>query len=139
MFRRFLLSIAAAASLACGDSGTSPSETVAGTYALVTINGKPLPYTFADTVGTVISTVTYLQPFSIGIKSDNTARFISTVRFTSAGTTQTISDTTSATYTLFNNLLSFRTSDGGTLSGGWNGSDQITISEPPDLLVFRKQ
>ena len=37
------------------------------------------------------------------------------------------------------NLVTINTDLDGAFTATWNGSDQLTINSPPDVLVFRKQ
>jgi hypothetical protein len=138
--RRILLIAAATAAIACsGDSATGPSATVSGTYSLSTVNGKALPFVVTDTVDGQVFTSTVLAPFTLALNSDKSMRMIGTFRVVIAGQTQTFTDTATGTYTVSGNAVTLNSSEGDVLSGTWNGSDMLTISDPPDVLVFRKQ
>lgn len=56
--RRLFAVLALATAVACGESsGTDPgSATIAGTYSLTTVNGKPLPFVYQE--GNVTATLT---------------------------------------------------------------------------------
>jgi hypothetical protein len=136
--RQLLVAIAATAVLACGDSGTNPSASVAGTYSLESFNGKSLPFAIADTEGTVVYTITYMAPFSITLNADNSVRLISTANFSGPGINETSSDTIGGTWKLAGTIVEVTTVDGDFFDLAWNGSNTLTITSPPDVLIFRK-
>ncbi len=46
--RRMTIALALLSGAACAKEPTSPGEELVGTYSLVSIEGKPLPYTYVD-------------------------------------------------------------------------------------------
>jgi hypothetical protein len=138
--RRLLLAAGATLALACGggDAATGPTATVTGTYSLESYNGKPLPFTMTDTVDGQVFTSTLMAPFSITLNADKSVRLISTFRVVAAGTTQILSDTGKGTWSISGNAVTVTTTDGDHTSATWNGSDMLTISDPPVVAIFRK-
>ena len=137
--KRLGIAAAAIVAIACGgDSGTGPSDTVAGTYSLSSYNGKPLSFTLADTVGTDIYTTTYLAPFTLSLNSDKTLKIVITVNFAMNGQGQVIKDSTFGSWSQSGNVVTLTTEDGPS-TATWNGSNTLTINDPPDVLVFSKQ
>jgi hypothetical protein len=137
--RRVSLAVGAALAIACGgSSATGPAGTVTGTYSAQSFNGKPLPYAESDTTDGVVYTTTFDAPFTISLNTDKTARMVYTLKINDAGTVQTFNNAITGTWSIVGNAVDFATDDGDHLQGTWNGSDMLTINDPPYVVIFRK-
>ena len=133
--RHFVL-FALAVCLGCGsDSSTSPTgSSIAGTWALQTVNGSPLPFTLAQQ-GTnkteVLSDIATAD--SHGAYTD-----ITTIRITINGVASTQSIPDAGTYTLNGTALVLRSNDGSSLTGSLSGNT-FTVSADGFAYVYKKQ
>ena len=137
--RRFAVLLALATVVSCGgDSSTSPSASVSGSYSLQSVNAQPLPWLAAQNGADkweVVSDVITLD--------DSGAFAESTInRYTKNGlvTSDTVND--SGTYTLGGTVITFFGSDNYTESGVLGGGT-LTIRATgivgPVAALFKKQ
>ena len=132
--RRFVVLLALAAATACGgDSSTSPSATVSGTYTLRSVNGSPVPYTFlqigADKGEIVADTVI--------VNDGGTWSESGTVRTTQNGqvTSETVAD--GGTYTLTGTAITLVSTQFGPTNGSV-GNGTLTITAEGLVAVYKK-
>ena len=108
--RRFVfLAVVCVAFVACGDS-LSPEESAAGRYALVSINGTPLPFLFFQLLENKLEfTAGHIQ-----LNSDLTCTTSFTVQATTEGVVTTATETGTCTWTLNNTAIVFTYPEGDT-------------------------
>lgn len=130
--RKFALAMGLVAftigSTSCGSDSTSPSETVFGTYSLVTVNGQPLPFTLSGTeLGTVV-----IQSATVDLISQSgSAAYSATVIGTENGGASTNIITDAGTFTSSGSTLTFSSSLAPPLAyqGTLNGN-VLTVTIP---------
>ena len=131
--RRLILLAAAVATIAAcgGDSGVAP-QTVVGTYSLLTYHGRSLPVAIKDSSLGHVLEITFMSPFTLTLGADGSLRIIATAKFVFQGISETSADTTNSRYTQNGSQVTFTAPDGSLAFATWNGSDMLTISDPPD-------
>lgn len=138
---RFLLSVLPLVLFAAGcggDSSTSPSANVSGTYSLKSVNGTAVPTTIVDQgITTKINSGT-LTVNSGGTYS-NTINFTQTV----SGQQTTTNLTCNGSYTQNGNSLSFTESNtadcGGTYNGSFANGNTLTLAyDATTQAVYQK-
>src|SRR4051812_790326 len=102
------------------DSATAPTIDMTGLYGLESFNGRGLPFTLADTVGPDIYTLTYTEPFSITLNSDNSMEIVVTGVLGLNGALQPAADTTRGYYSVKGTEVTFSTWQGDTFWADWN-------------------
>lgn len=141
--RFYVVSLAGAALLTltgCGGDSPVASSSVVGRFALESVNGKPLPYTLADTAfqGSAIR-VEVVSPSLLNLKSDLSFQFIVTTKVSAAGAAPMVAaDTASGTYSIAGRRLSMTAANGSTLQANWDGANSLVLNATPDVLVFRR-
>lgn len=134
---RRLLSLALALTIVgCGgdDSTTEPTNSsIAGTWALQTINGAPLPFTLA----TVPAKIELVSATAV-INANGTWTSSSQTRTTINGQATTTTENDNGTYTISGSTIALRSSDGTVESGTISGST-FTQVESGFTFVFKKQ
>jgi|ERR1043166_563610 hypothetical protein len=138
-FAVMLTGLAVVAVAACGHS-TSPDDEF-GTYALVSMNGQPLPVTQVDTQDRVPFTFT-LNSEVLELRSNATWTIRVTFSYSSPfSSLMTVSDTTAGTWTRSGNSFTLNSPDDPPLTGILSGRE-MTFADasvsPPMTLVFRK-
>ena len=139
MFTTHLRTLAGIASIAfisaCGSDSATAAPSVVGSFALQTVNGKPLPYTVSDLPTSGIN-ILVVSPSMMNLKSDNTFQFIITTKSTVPGISPVVAvDTAAGTYRLTGRTLSM-TAQGSTNQAEWDGANRLTLNAMPDVLVF---
>lgn len=130
-----VLSLAVTAG-ACGDIGTRPTQSLAGTWSLQTVNGSGLPFL----VGTSASGTDSLQVLGDVITASGAGTFtdVTIVRSTVSGQVTTDSIPDAGTYTLIGSSASLRfASDGSTISGQLSGNT-LSLSSGNGVLVYKR-
>ena len=122
---------------ACGgDDGPAgpPDSSHVGTYALLTVNGQPLPVTLLESSGTTIE----IASGSITLAADERYSYAVTFR-TVAGDTSATESTQSetGTNTRRGNAVTLRPPQGPTFAGVLRG-DTLRIADDDLSLVFRR-
>jgi hypothetical protein len=119
-----------AATAACGDDGSGPGEQLTGRYALVAVNGAPLPHATSTSLADVYEVTAATLAFS-GNRVIEEQRY---QRRTFSGTvSETAIDTVTYSYTLRDGVLVFiRPRTGGTARAD-------TASTEGGLFVVRHQ
>jgi hypothetical protein len=120
---------------ACGDSPTSPSSNITGTYTLVSARGSSLPAVVSGSPGT-----DYVQEVTGGfveLRADQTFAWSTSYRYTMSGQVSTSTSSGSGRYSLSGTAITLTAEPGseqlvGTLSDG-------TLKIRADVeLVYRK-
>lgn len=132
--RRLVALLALAAAVACGgDSSTSPSATVSGSYSLRTVNGSPVPYTViqigADKYEIVSDVVT--------LNEGGTWSETGTDRTTQNGQVTNGTITDNGTYTLNGTAITLVSTQSGTVNGAV-GAGTLTVTAEGVVLVYQK-
>lgn len=134
MRRLFLLALALCLPLsACGDDGTGPDNSHAGTYTLQTVNGVNLPVSLG-----VIEGIEYtILSGRVTLNADGTASETFRYRFTQGTSTAEEDDGDLGTYTRSGNAITvtWANQDPDTFSLSGN---TLTLSESGFVAVFRK-
>ena len=117
--------------LACGDS-TGPGS-VAGRYALVSLNGAPLPAVFFQ----VLESKVEITAGHIQLNGDGTCSASATFQSTVVGLVETETQTDTCTWNQNNTAIAITFSDGSTDTGSLiDGTISITADD--FVLVYRK-
>jgi hypothetical protein len=136
--RRLALCLATLVAIGCGggDDATAPaSNSIAGTWALETVNGAALPFVVAQSGANKAEVTSDVLTLAEGGSFTQSTQ----VRLTQSGTVTTQSASEAGTWTLTGTSVSFRfTSDGSVGTGTLNGST-LTVAETGIALVYRKQ
>ena len=144
--RRILAVLVLAAMAACGggSDATSPSNTTqnktfTGTYALQTINGKALPYTFNFSTGDYLT----IRGFNLTIGSAGSWTATTNEVFSTGGqVTDQPNGSLSGTYSYdaSSKAVSITSTDQSIVLSGTVSADlsTLTVSESSDLFVFKK-
>ncbi len=120
---------------ACGGDSTAPAASIAGTYALQTVNSAPLPFT-------VIAITDYkleILSDSYQIRDDGTYSGTTQFRETQSGTVTVNSENSSGTYTRSGSSITLTDSVDptykitGTLDGG-----KFTVTVEGFVLVYQR-
>lgn len=138
-FHLFTLGVAVITTVACGsDSSTGPAETsIAGTYALKTVNSTPLPYTMPDD-GSGSGTIVILAD-SYTLAADGTYTGVTRVRLTSGGTSNDTDVPNSGKYVRSGNSVTLTdSSDPTDKVTGSIGGGTLTISVDGFVLVYQQ-
>lgn len=140
--KNILLVLASALLLApaCSDS-SGPKATVFGTYAMITVNGTPLPATVADEEAGIVR----VNSGSLTINSASAFSAVTNWAVISQGQTDTRNDACTGFFTQNGNSLSFdeatssNPSCGGNYTGTWDGDNTLTVAYNASVqAVFRK-
>lgn len=115
------------------------NQRMAGTYTLRTLAGDSLPITIDSSATRRVQFAA--SELLIGLNGNY--REIDTFRLTQGGTTTTQIDTFTGIWTAGSTFgtLTFTAADGGgtvSISGVWNGREQITLNSDGILWVYRK-
>ena len=130
--RRFVcLAVVCLAFAACGDS-TGP-ESVAGRYALVSVNGTPLPFVLVQ----VLENKFEITAGHIQLNSDGTCSAAVTFRTTEDGVVTTDTEADTCTWTQNNTAIVFTFPDGSTDAGSLIDGT-ISVTTDGVVLVYRK-
>jgi ABC-type glycerol-3-phosphate transport system substrate-binding protein len=135
--RSAVLAIALGALLvACGggDKSTGPSDTVSGTFTLRTVNGSNLPFTvfaFPDYKIEITASV-------LTMSANKTYTEATTWRETDGGTVREETEPTSGTYTRNGDRITFRDTEGETLTGTISGNTITIIIDNALSAVYRQ-
>jgi hypothetical protein len=132
MKRFAFLTLLAMSVIGCGDDGTGPGS-VAGRYELRTVNGGNVPYVLVS-LGNDRFEVT---SGSMQISKDNSFSVVLNTKTTESGATTSDSQTTTGTWALTGNQITFMDGSGTNTTGVITG-DQLTVVEEGISLVFRK-
>ena len=135
-FTRLAFAVAAVLASACGDgSATEPVvTTVAGTWVLTAVNGKALPYVYAQSDPKL-----ELMSKQYVITSTGTFTMSFTVRGTELdGTVSMATATDAGTYALANNIVTFVNRSDGSVVTALVTATTMTINGTVTQL-FRKQ
>lgn len=143
MNRRFFVLCALVLTSACGadsSTGTTPTVgSVAGTWKLTTIDGKPLPWVFQASDPNTETPKLELIAKQYVVTNTGTYTSSFTLRGTELDGTVTTSTTNDAgTYTLSSNTVQFTSSGDAGVAVGEATSTTITIGGPV-IQVFTKQ
>ena len=122
------------ATLACGAESTAPAGTVAGAYALVTADGKSLPFT---TFNDPALKVELISPSTLTLGTDLSYGFSLSTRVTDDGKVSTRVDSTAGKYVESGGGVTLTSAAGDTRSGSWDGKRTLTFGGVP-TLVFQK-
>ena len=117
--------------LACGDS-TGPGS-VAGRYALVSLNGAPLPAVFFQ----VLESKVEIMTGHIQLNGDGTCSASATFQSTVVGLVETETQTDTCTWSQNITAISITFSD-GTADTGSLIDGTITLNADDFVLVYRK-
>jgi hypothetical protein len=118
--------------MGCGDGGTGPGS-VTGRYELRTVNGGSVPYVLF-TIGNDRYEVT---SGSVQVSEDKSFTVVMNTKTTESGATTTDSETTTGTWTLAGDQITFKDGEGTNTTGVITG-DQLTFISDEISLVFRK-
>jgi hypothetical protein len=132
--RRFVALLVFAATVACGgDSSTSPSASVTGTYTLKSVNGSQLPFTVFD-----FGTEKYeILDDAVILSEGGTWTESGTDRSTLNGQATTSTITDAGTYTLNGTAITFVSAQTGTTNGSVS-SNTLTITDQGIVAVYQK-
>ncbi|MGY8800290.1 MAG: hypothetical protein ACKVG4_16120 [Longimicrobiales bacterium] len=117
----------------CGDSITEADSTPVGSYALISLNGQPLPLTIEELPGESVT----LTSATLTLNADGTCSLLSTIQETTATGTATETDSSIGTWGNTGNAISFAWSDGTALAGSWSG-DTIVITSEGFVYLFER-
>ncbi len=131
---RLLCALLVVATLACGGESTGPAGTVAGSYALLTADGKNLPFT---TFNDPALKVELVSPSTLTLGTDLSYRFSLSTRVTDDGKVATRVDSTTGRYVESGGGVTLTSAAGDTRSGSWDGKRTLTFGGVP-TLVFQK-
>lgn len=134
VFGKFCAMAVLAVTAACGggDGITEPAS-IAGTYNLVTIDGKSPPIVLFDEPGLKVEIMSGNFILAEGRTFTTNVVF----RFTEAGQVSTKSESYDGTYTVTGSTVDFAYSDGDSASGTLNGNT-LTFVDGGSTAVFRK-
>lgn len=126
-------------SLACGSfeilgPGTF---TVDGSYSLQTVNGAALPVTVMDSLDGVPVQITFMAPTSFTLAPDHSVRIITTVRFVFGSINEVQTDTTTGTYALNGQQVTFSQPGSASFTATWDILNTLTIVDN-GVFVFKK-
>lgn len=133
--RRLFLALGAVSLLACGDS-TAPEDSPGGTWALVSVNGDPLPYTVEENSSSRLERLSG----QIFIHADGTFDETKISRQTMGGAVTTTELDYDGTWDHYEEFVYFFYSGGATITGTYGG-DRITLTESGVhalVLVFER-
>ena len=121
---------------ACGDDGpTDPTQSAVGTYALVQVNGSPVPALLGQFPEGRLDVLSG----TLTLRNDKSYTETVNIRVTpTTGVVQTVPITENGTFTVTGSTVQFNTSEGDTYSGTLSGN---TLEYNVDGLTatFRKQ
>jgi len=142
MNRRFFILSALILASACGsDSGTGPApvSSVAGTWKLTSVDGKPLPFVYDPGNPSLENPKLELIAKQYVITTAGTYTSSYTLRGTEAdGTVTTTTNNDAGTYTLSGNTVQFTSTTDASVTFGEATSTTITITGAV-TQVFTKQ
>lgn len=111
----------------------APSDNIAGTHSLKTIEGVALPYVVAQLLNDKVE----ITSGHIRINSNNTFSTSAIIKTTEAGVVSTVTVPESGDYTKTGTAMRFNYSDGTLDTGSISGST-ITITSEGLIFVFKK-
>ena len=135
---RLLTTLALAAAVAvagCSDDGSGPDDDETGTYELETIGGDPLPYVIVQIANTYKLEV---LDGSITLRSNNTFETSGTLRETENGSSTTVTETDSGTYSLSGSTLILDFQDDEEPQTATLVGDRLTFTSEGLTFVFEK-
>ena len=134
--RRLIPFVALAVAVACGsDSTTQPTlASVAGTWSLQSVNGSPLPFTYAQTANDKREVVSDVVTAS----SNGSYTEVLQIRETLNGVATTTTSTDAGTFTLNGTAVTLNGNLTGITTGALNGNT-LTLTEQGFVWVFVKQ
>jgi hypothetical protein len=121
---------------ACSSGPVDPSDAIAGTWSLSTINGQTLPFvwqsqdennsvSFASGTLTLRADKTYTDHTDFSVKVD--------------GASQTQPLESSGTWTLVDNTLTLTPAEAPPYSMTWDGSDRLSQNFDQLMLLYHKE
>jgi len=128
------------AAVACGDKNNvvAPIGSIAGTWNLQTVDGRPLPVTLDQTGDTIVELTAITMTLTASTSSSGSFSLSSTIRLTENGQSTSQTNSVSGTYSLNGAALSL-TANGQTITGSWNGGNTLTLSDGGSAFVFARQ
>ena len=130
-----LLTLAPLLVAGCGsDGGTDPGASVVGTYALTSIDGSPLPFSFIDGEFKV---VVVRDELTLAPGDIFTRRAVFTV--TEGGVTTTQEEVVSGRYAVAGSTITFRLAEGDPTTNGTVSGRSITIVSDGSTLIYVRQ
>lgn len=133
---RKLMTLALAATTvvlaACGGSDSTGPESIAGKYALTTVNNAQLPFTTSQDA-------TYkaeILASAITLRDDKTFTWDFTGRSTDNGVVDQGTDSFSGTYTVVGSTITLLDSEGSTSASLGNGTITMVISGPVGVFTL---
>lgn len=132
--RRLFFVLPLAAMLACsGDGSTGPGASIAGAYALTTVNGAPLPFVVqqAGTYKYEITADTYM------LAAGGSWTEVRADRTTSNGAVTTSTKTDAGSWSSNGTSITLTSPTSGALSGSVSGNT-LSLSSAGNTLVFTK-
>ncbi len=120
--------------VACGSSTDPTPESVAGTWALESVNGKPLPWVALEYASQTLEVTSEV----LTVTSAGTFTLVVMYRETEGGRVTTSSDTSAGRYTLDGNTAMFAV-EGDQPSPAMLNGNMLTLVASPFTFVFRKQ
>jgi hypothetical protein len=120
------------------DDGSGPNAGVEGTYSIHTYNGQQLPVVVQEEAGQF--TVTLLSS-TLVFSSGGTVNISERYRLTQGTTSVEETFTATGTWNQTGNNVSVTVTEDGetaTLTGVFNGSNQLTFTQEGDVIVYRK-
>lgn len=136
MMRRLIPLVALAVAVACGsDSTTQPTmASVAGTWALQSVNGAPLPFTVTQSGSDKVELLSDVVTANINGTYTEVAQFRTTLN----GQSTTNTETDAGTFVLNGTAVSLSSTQTGNINGELSGN-RLTLVETGYAWVFVKQ
>lgn len=136
MMRRLIPLVALAVAVACGsDSTTQPTvASLAGTWALKSVNGSPLPFTLTST------STSKLELLSDVVNAAANGTYTENLQFrtTINGQATTQNQTDAGTFTVNGTAVTLNSTQAGSITGALSGNT-LTLTEEGYVWVFAKQ
>jgi hypothetical protein len=136
--RRLAIGVFTTLVLACGGDSVTGAASVVGSYSLRTVNGAALPVTFTDSINGVLAQYTIIAPSTFTLGADKSVRIIQTIRFVFGSIDEIQADTSTGTYSLSGQQVTFSQPGSTSFTGTWNGSNMLTLTDADIVFVFRK-
>lgn len=135
--RRLFAIVALVTLVACGSDSTAPGDDFRGDFVLQTINGKPLPYTWTFTGGSVY----VMRAYRFTILPGGSWLSAMNYSYTDKGTLVNVpagGETGTFTYTPSTGFVSLLSRDQTTFFTGTVSGNTMTIKESADVWVFQR-